>query len=68
MEHPDRNRYCADWYRDLFLSRQAALIGRLPEDLLIERGNFRLYSPNTTMILASLALTLLIRVISRFMR
>jgi uncharacterized membrane protein len=35
-------------------------LGRLPGDLMIGRGNFRLYVPITTSILISLALTLIL--------
>ena len=39
--------------------------GRLPGDIRIERDNFRLYVPITSMILVSLALTLLINLLRR---
>jgi hypothetical protein len=35
-------------------------IGRLPGDILIDRGAFKLYLPITTSILVSLALSLLL--------
>ena len=35
-------------------------IGRLPGDILIDRGSFKLYLPITTSILVSLALSLLL--------
>ncbi len=41
-------------------------IGNLPGDIRIERENFRFYFPVTTMILASIILSLLISAISRF--
>ncbi len=34
-------------------------LGRLPGDIVIERGNFRFYFPLTTSILISLVLTLI---------
>ncbi|HKJ09964.1 MAG TPA: DUF2905 domain-containing protein [Gammaproteobacteria bacterium] len=34
-------------------------LGRLPGDIMIERGNFRFYFPLTTSIIVSLILTLL---------
>ena len=34
-------------------------LGRLPGDIVIERGNFRFYFPVTTMIVVSLVLSLL---------
>ena len=40
-------------------------IGRLPGDIRIERENFRLYIPITTMILASLLLTGIMWIIQR---
>ena len=42
-------------------------IGRLPGDIRIERETFRFYFPITTMILASILLTVLIRMINRFL-
>jgi len=41
-------------------------LGRLPGDIRIERGNFRVYFPITSMILISLVLTLLINLVRRF--
>ncbi len=38
-------------------------IGRLPGDIAIERENFRLYFPITTMLLLSLLLSALLRLI-----
>lgn len=35
-------------------------LGRLPGDIVIERDNFRLYFPVTTMLLVSAVLTLII--------
>jgi hypothetical protein len=35
-------------------------LGRLPGDIVIERENFRLYFPVTTMILVSLVLTVVL--------
>lgn len=40
-------------------------IGRLPGDILIDRGSFRLYLPITTSILVSLALSFLLWLINR---
>jgi len=40
-------------------------IGRLPGDILIERGSFKLYLPITTSILVSLALSLILWLINR---
>ena len=41
-------------------------LGRLPGDIRIERENFKLYIPITTMVLASLLLTLVMWLIQRF--
>jgi len=40
-------------------------IGRLPGDIRIEKENFRFYFPITTMIIASLILSLLIYLIKK---
>ncbi len=41
-------------------------IGRLPGDIRIERGNVRFYFPITTMIIFSLAITIIIQLMKRF--
>jgi hypothetical protein len=41
-------------------------IGRLPGDIRIEKENFRLYIPITTMILLSVILTVLVWIFQRF--
>jgi len=41
-------------------------LGRLPGDIVIERENFKLYIPLGTMIVLSLALSLLLNLIARF--
>lgn len=43
-------------------------IGRLPGDIRVERENFRFYFPITTMILASLVLSLVIYVFKNLFR
>jgi len=43
-------------------------IGRLPGDIRVERENFRFYFPITTMIIASVLLSLLLRIIGRWLR
>ena len=40
--------------------------GRLPGDVRVERANVRFYFPITSMILISLALTLLLNLLRRF--
>ncbi|MBS1596597.1 MAG: DUF2905 domain-containing protein [Bacteroidetes bacterium] len=42
-------------------------IGHLPGDIRIERKNFRLYFPITTMIIFSILLTLVFQIIRRFL-
>lgn len=42
-------------------------LGRLPGDIRVEKENFRFYFPLTTMILASLLLTLIINVVKKFL-
>ena len=41
-------------------------LGRLPGDIRIERENFKVYIPVTTMILAIVALSLILWLIQRF--
>jgi hypothetical protein len=41
-------------------------IGRLPGDIRVEKENFKLYFPITTMILLSLLITLIVRLIRNF--
>lgn len=40
--------------------------GRLPGDIRIEKENFRFYFPITTMIIASVLLTLIVNIIRKF--
>jgi len=41
-------------------------IGRLPGDIRIEKENFRLYFPLTTMIIFSVVITIIIQIFKRF--
>ena len=50
-----------------FLHDKLRWIGRLPGDIRVEKENFRFYFPITTMILASLLLTLLFNLIKKFL-
>ena len=50
-----------------FFSDKLNWIGRLPGDIRIERENFRFYFPITTMILISILLTVILRIIRRFL-
>lgn len=43
-------------------------IGRLPGDIRIERENFRFYFPIATMILASILITLILRLVKYLIR
>lgn len=42
-------------------------LGRLPGDIRVEKPGFRFYFPITTMILASLALSLILNLIKKFL-
>lgn len=42
-------------------------IGRLPGDIRIEKENFRFYFPITTMIILSIVVSLLFRIIRKFL-
>ena len=50
-----------------FMGDKLHWIGRLPGDIRVERNNFRFYFPITTMILASLLLTLILNLIKKFL-
>ena len=50
----------------IYLAERLGLpLGRLPGDVRIERGNFRLYFPVTTMIVLSILLTVGLNIILR---
>ena len=40
--------------------------GRLPGDLMVDRGNFRLYVPVTSMLLVSAAISVLLWLLRKF--
>ena len=48
-----------------FFSDKLNWIGRLPGDIRIEKDNFRFYFPVTTMIIASIILTIIVQIIKR---
>ena len=48
-----------------FFSDKLHWIGRLPGDIRVEKDNFRFYFPVTTMIIASILLTIIIQIIKR---
>lgn len=50
-----------------FLHDKMQWIGRLPGDIRIERENFRFYFPITTMILASIVLSLVLRMVRKLL-
>lgn len=41
-------------------------LGRLPGDIRVEKENFRLYAPITTMILVSVVISILVRIFQKF--
>lgn len=43
-------------------------LGNLPGDIRIEKENFKFYFPITTMILLSVLLSILLRLVGRFLR
>ncbi len=43
-------------------------LGRLPGDISVERDGFSFHAPIATMLLVSLALTLVLNLVSRFLR
>ncbi|HYG04437.1 MAG TPA: DUF2905 domain-containing protein [Chryseosolibacter sp.] len=48
------------------LGHRMPWIGRLPGDVTVEKGNFKLYAPITTSILVSIFLSIVIYLINRF--
>jgi hypothetical protein len=48
-----------------FFSDKLNWIGRLPGDIRVQKDNFRFYFPVTTMILASILLTIIVQIIKR---
>ena len=51
-----------------FAGNKLHWFGRLPGDIRVERGNFRLYMPLATSILLSVVLSLVLWLIGRFFR
>jgi hypothetical protein len=49
----------------LVLSGGLSWFGRLPGDIRIERGNVRFYFPLVSMLLVSLAITLIVSIVRR---
>jgi uncharacterized membrane protein len=50
-----------------FFHNKLNWVGKLPGDIRIEKENFKFYFPITTMVLLSLAITLIVSLIKRFM-
>lgn len=50
-----------------FFGNNLNWLGKLPGDIRIERENFRMYLPITTMILLSVILTIIINLIRKFL-
>jgi hypothetical protein len=49
----------------MLLVGQVPWLGRLPGDISVERGNFRLYAPIATCLLLSLVLTVVLNLLAR---
>ena len=52
----------------LVLAGRIPGLGQLPGDITIQRGNFTLFAPITTMIIVSVLLTLVLNLLARFFR
>lgn len=50
----------------LWIAPKVPWIGRLPGDLIVERGHFKVYLPLTTCVLLSVLLTLVAWIMQRF--
>lgn len=50
-----------------FFGNKLTWLGNLPGDIKVEKENFRFYFPITTMIIVSVALTLMIWLVRRFL-
>ena len=51
-----------------FFGGRLGWLGNLPGDIRIERPGFTLYAPITTMIILSIVLSLVLAIVSRFLR
>lgn len=49
----------------IMLAGRVPFLGRLPGDIFVQRGSFRLYVPLATSILLSILLTLVLNLIAR---
>ena len=52
----------------VFLAGKTRLLGKLPGDILIHRGNFTFYFPWVTFLVLSVLLTILVNVAIRLLR
>lgn len=52
----------------ILLAGKAGFVGKLPGDIIIQRGNFTFYFPLVTFILVSLILTIVLNLLLRFLR
>jgi uncharacterized membrane protein len=50
-----------------FFNDKLHWIGHLPGDIRIEKENFKFYFPITTMIIFSVVLTIILRIVRRFL-
>ena len=50
------------------LAPKAPYLGRLPGDIFLHKGNFTLYFPLVTMVLASVGLTIVLNLVLRIFR
>ena len=51
----------------LFMTGALSWFGRLPGDIRVERDNVRIYVPLVSMLIASIAVTIMLRIIRRFL-
>lgn len=52
----------------LLLGRSSIPFGRLPGDLVVTKKNVTIFAPFTTMIIVSVVLTVVLNIISRWMK
>lgn len=50
-----------------FFNDKLHWIGRLPGDIRVEKENFKFYFPITTMIIFSILITIVVRIVRRFL-
>ncbi len=52
----------------LLLAGRLPGLGRLPGDIMIQKGNFTFFAPLGTMLLLSIVLTILLNLVARLLR